>query len=83
MAKVTVYSTTYCPYCNMEKAYLRDKGVEFEDILVDREPSEVQNLLDTCGSMGVPCTHIVHEDGGEVRILGFDKDRIDRALALT
>ena len=83
MAKVTVYSTTYCPYCTMEKEYLRSKGVAFEDILVDREPGEAHNLLDICGSMGVPCTHIVHDDGGEERILGFDKDRIDRALALT
>jgi hypothetical protein len=32
--------------------------------------------------MGVPCTHITHEDGKEEHILGFDRARIDSALKL-
>ncbi|MDB5166684.1 MAG: glutaredoxin [Candidatus Saccharibacteria bacterium] len=82
MATVKVYSTMTCPYCTMEKDYLKNKGVEYEDILVDQNPQQVQNLYDTCGSMGVPCTHIIRDDGTEERILGFDKTRIDSALGL-
>jgi glutaredoxin 3 len=83
MANVKVYSTTDCPYCHMEKNYLRQQGVEFEDVLVDERPGEIQNMVDTCGSMGVPCTHIIKDDGTEERILGFDKNRIDAALGIS
>ena len=29
MPKVTMYSTTTCPYCRAEKAYFKEKGIEF------------------------------------------------------
>jgi hypothetical protein len=32
--------------------------------------------------MGVPCTHIVKDDGTEVNIMGFDKPKINEALGL-
>ncbi len=82
MAKVTIYSTTTCPYCNAQKAYLKSKGVEFEDILLDKQPEYIQTSIDTCGQNGVPCTHIVKDDGTEVNILGFDKAKLDAALNL-
>jgi len=82
MPKVRIYSTKTCVYCHMEKAYLKSKGVEFEEILLDEKPDEISKLVDTCGSMGVPCTHITREDGSEESILGFDKARLDAALGL-
>jgi len=38
VAKVEVYSTTYCPYCARAKALLRGKGVEFAEIDVTNDP---------------------------------------------
>ena len=32
MAKVQVYTTSYCPYCFRAKALLQHKGVVFEEI---------------------------------------------------
>jgi glutaredoxin 3 len=32
VAKVEIYSTSYCPYCMRAKALLRSKGVAFEEI---------------------------------------------------
>ena len=81
--KVTIYSTTTCPDCRAEKKYLKEKGVEFEDVVLDEQPEAIQTSVDTCGSQGVPCTHIVKGDGSEEKILGFDKDRIDDALGLS
>ena len=83
MPKVKIYSTTTCPYCILEKDYLKSKGVEFEDILIDKQPEQAKASFDTCGSMGVPCTHIIKDDGTEERILGFDKARLDATLNLT
>jgi len=82
MAKVKVYSTTTCPYCHMLKNYLKSKGVEFEDIVLDHSPDKASELIDACGSMGVPCTHIVKDDGTEAKILGFNKTQLDAALGL-
>jgi glutaredoxin len=39
MAKVRMYSTQVCPYCQMAERLLRSKGVtEFEKILIDKDP---------------------------------------------
>ncbi|MBI2012027.1 hypothetical protein HYS91_04625 [Candidatus Daviesbacteria bacterium] len=82
MAKVKVYSITTCPYCHMLKEYLKEKNVAFEDIVLDYSPDKAVEAIHICQSMGVPCTHIVKDDGKEVAILGFDKEAIDRALGL-
>jgi glutaredoxin len=66
----------------MEKNYLKSKGVDFEDVLLDHHPDRIQEFIAKCGSMGVPCTHIIHEDGKEEHILGFNRPLIDTALGL-
>ena len=38
MAKVVIYTTSYCPYCFGAKRLLREKQVEFEEIDVTEEP---------------------------------------------
>jgi len=82
MPQVKIYSTTTCPYCKMLKSYLQEKGVTYEEILLDEQPDQIQKSIDTCGSQGVPCTHIVKDDGTEVSIMGFDKPKINEALGL-
>jgi len=82
VAKVKIYSTTTCPYCKLLKSYLQSKSIQYEDILLDQQPDQIQASVDTCGSQGVPCTHITKDDGTEVKILGFDKEAIDNALGL-
>ena len=82
MAKIKVYSTTTCPYCHMLKSYLKDKKIAFEDIVLDYNPEKATEALHICQSMGVPCTHIVKDDGKEVAILGFNKQAIDKELGL-
>ena len=82
MAKIIIYSTKTCPYCHLEKEYLKSKGIEFEEVLLDEHPEQIQKSVDTCGSNGVPCTHITKDDGSEEKILGFDKARIDAALGI-
>jgi glutaredoxin len=56
--KVLIYTTTTCAYCHMEKQYLKSKGVEYEEVVLDRQPEKIQEFADKCGNMGVPCTHI-------------------------
>lgn len=62
--------------------YLKSKSVTFEEVFIDTEPEEMQASIDTCGSMGVPCTHITLDDGTEKRVLGFDRSKFDEILNL-
>lgn len=82
MPKVKIYSTRTCPYCHMLKEYLKSKDVKFEESLIDTDIEEAKKSMDTCGSMGVPCTHITLDDGTEEQILGFDRAKIDKVLGL-
>ena len=77
MAKVKVYSTPTCPYCHMAKNYLKDMGIEFEDIDVSVNQAAAQNMIARSGQMGVP----VIEIDGQI-IVGFDKPKIAQALGL-
>ena len=82
MAKVTMYTTTTCPFCKMEKDYLNSKNIVFGEILVDENPDEAQQMIEISGQMGVPFTVIVGDDGKQENILGFDRSKIDAALGL-
>ncbi len=73
---VKVYSTPSCPYCHKAKDYLKEKGVEFEDINVAEDTDKQQEMIKLSGQMGVPVIAI-----GEEVIVGFDQAKMDEALA--
>lgn len=54
MAKVTVYSSAWCPYCQRAKALLKEKGVDFEDICVDGQPAIRADMASRAGRTSVP-----------------------------
>jgi glutaredoxin-like YruB-family protein len=78
---IKIYKTTTCPYCKMEVEYLQSKGIVFEEIYVDKDPKAVQEMIAESGQMGVPFTVITKDDGSKVTLLGFDKQKLDSALA--
>ncbi len=79
--KITVYSTTTCPYCVMLKSWLDEKKVKYTDYLVDQNPFAAQTMVNQSGQMGVPFSTIEHEDGSVDKILGFDREKFDISLA--
>ena len=83
MVKVKIYSTTTCPYCKMERDYLDSKGIKYENDYVDNNPEGANEMLEESGQMGVPFTIVQKEDGTEVKILGFDKQRLNEALGIS
>ena len=74
--KVLVYSTPTCPYCVMAKQYLKDKEIEFEDFNVAEDHEKAKEMMKKSGQQGVPVLDV----NGEI-IVGFDKAKIDAALA--
>ena len=75
--KVKVYSTPTCPFCVRVKQFLKDSAVSFEDIDVSTNHEAAQEMIKRSGQMGVPVIDIENE-----LIVGFDKDKIKKALGI-
>lgn len=55
MASIIVYSTLTCPYCVNAKELLDSKGVEYKVIYVDKDPTQLEEMLSKSnGSRTVP-----------------------------
>ena len=81
---ITVYSTTSCPFCNMLKKYLGEKGIAFTEKLVDQDEAAREEMSASSGGfLGVPFTVITKEDGTKETVMGFDKGKIDSLLGIS
>ncbi len=49
MAKVEVYTTTYCPFCTRAKSLLRSKGVAFTEIDVTDDDELRARMVEMAG----------------------------------
>ncbi len=78
-AKVRMYTTGVCPYCNMAERLLKSKGVDvIEKIRVDLEPEQRAVMMEMTGRRTVPQIYI-----GETHVGGFDDlSALDRTGAL-
>jgi glutaredoxin 3 len=75
--KVTVYSTSTCPFCVRAKQFLKDNNIEFTHYDVGSDQAKAQEMMKKSGQMGVPVLDIE----GTI-IVGFDKERIKEVLGL-
>ena len=66
-AKITIYTTPYCPYCHAAKALLNRKGAAFEEIDVQDPVLRQQMMLRANGRRTVPQIFI-----GETHVGGSD-----------
>ncbi len=67
MPKVTIYTTSLCPYCSMAKRLLAKKGVAFDEIDVGRQPGLRAEMEEKSGRHTVPQIWI-----GETHVGGCD-----------
>ena len=72
---IIVYSTTWCGFCHMAKAYFDKLGVKYQDVNVEKDMVAAKQAVDKSGQMGVP---VIDIDGNI--IVGFDRPRIDILL---
>lgn len=66
-AKVTMYSTRFCPYCMRARSLLRKKDVAYEDIDVGGDSSLWQKMQTLSGRDTVPQIFI-----NDVAVGGYD-----------
>lgn len=72
---IKVYSTPTCAYCVTLKKFLKEKGVEFQDVDVSQNEQLLQEMIDRSGQMGVPVLYI----DGQI-VVGFNRNKIMELL---
>ena len=51
MARIVIYSSSYCPYCSAAKQLLTKKGVAYEEIDVDGRPALREEMRTKAGGV--------------------------------
>lgn len=54
MAKVEIYTTTYCPYCVRAKGLLDRKGAKYTEVNVEDDDARASMIQRTGGARTVP-----------------------------
>jgi glutaredoxin 3 len=75
MARIRIYTTRWCAYCERAKALLERKGIEYENVAVDEDPAFRQKLFELTGGWTVP--QIVIDDepiGGYTELWRLDRE---------
>jgi glutaredoxin 3 len=79
MAKVRMYATGVCPFCQMAERLLRARGVaDIEKVRVDLEPARRDEMVERTGRRTVPQIYV-----GDRHVGGYDDlAALDRAGGL-
>lgn len=78
---ITLYTTTTCPYCKMEKDFFKSKNVAYKEILVDQDEKAAEEMIKLTGQYGVPVT-VVEKDGAKDIVVGWDKRKLSELVGV-
>ena len=73
--RVRVFSSASCPYCFTLMEFLKEKGIEFEEIDVSKDEKAREEMIKKSGRLETPIVEI----DGEI-VVGFDKEKIVKLL---
>jgi len=74
---VKIYLTPACPYCFTLKEFLKEKGIEFEEIDVSKDEKARDEMIKKSGRLEAPTLDI----DGQI-VVGFDKEKICKLLKI-
>ena len=75
MAKVGIYTTTICPYCQMAKDFFAKNNIEYEEYNVALDESKLHEMVEKSNQWGVPVIDVE----GQI-IVGFNRGELEKAL---
>jgi glutaredoxin 3 len=79
--RVTIFTTNTCGYCQMVKKYLGAKGVTYDEVNLDQDPSRQDEALRLSGALTVPVTVVTKHDDSQEVIVGYNLARLAPAIA--
>jgi len=77
MAKVTIYTTPSCGYCQMTKAFFKEHEVEYEEKDVAADEAAREEMVNKTQQMGVPVI-----DVDSTVVIGFDQTKLAQLLGI-
>ncbi|MCQ5377113.1 MAG: glutaredoxin family protein [Candidatus Methanomethylicia archaeon] len=82
--KVFVYALSTCGWCAQTKKFLKNSGIEFEFVDVDRcNKQDLEKIKQEITAMDRPLSFpLIIIDNGSVKITGFREDELKKALGL-
>jgi len=54
LARIQIYATSWCPYCQMAKRLLKGKGQPWQEVDVEAEPERRREMIERSGRTTVP-----------------------------
>jgi glutaredoxin 3 len=64
---ITIYSTAICPYCVAAKNFLKQRGLEWEEVRIDLDPVLRDEMLARARRTSVPQIFV-----GDTHVGGYD-----------
>jgi glutaredoxin len=78
--RIVLFGVTTCPYCKMMREYLDDKGLVYDEKLIDQDEEALRELREISGGIiGSPYL-LVEKDGREYKLVGFDRDQLNEVF---
>ncbi len=75
MARITMYSTDWCGYCERAKVLLEQRGIPYVEVSLDQEPNFRHRLFELTGGMTVPQIVIDGKPiGGYIELWTLDRE---------
>ncbi|OGK66750.1 hypothetical protein A2313_02780 [Candidatus Roizmanbacteria bacterium RIFOXYB2_FULL_41_10] len=82
-AKITIYTTTNCPFCKTEKEFLTTQGLTFSEKNVEEDNEALKEMLSLSDNFaGVPVT-VLNGPKGKKVVKGFTQDEFVKELEAT
>ncbi|MEK7647315.1 MAG: glutaredoxin family protein [Patescibacteria group bacterium] len=77
MAKVVIYSTPICGYCQMAKEFFKEHKIKYTEHDVATDETKRDEMIEKSGQMGVPVIFVDDE-----MVIGFDEPRLSELLGI-
>jgi len=77
MAKITIYSTPTCTYCQLAKQFFTENDMQYTEIDVAADADKRTEMIEKTGQMGVPVIEI-----DDQVVVGFDEGKVREMLGM-
>ena len=81
--KITIYTTSSCPFCKQEKDYLKTNNIAFLEKNIEEHREFLSEMLQVSNNFaGVPFTEVIKDNNSKIYLKGFTKEDFDKELGI-
>jgi glutaredoxin len=77
---IVIYTTTWCGFCKKAKAFLNQRGAQFVERDIEKDPGANEELAEKAALAGVRPSGVPVIDVRGTLVIGFDKAKLERLL---